>query len=48
MEKLIQKTGVTPSSSAMESYYVPRTQRLFEGLSPQLKSEFVPRVYQDN
>jgi hypothetical protein len=48
MEALINKTGVTPSSSAMESYYVPRNERMFESLSPQLKGKFVPKVYQNN
>ncbi len=45
MDKLIEKTGVTPSQGAMESYYSPRLQRLFNQAPSQIKADFVPRVF---
>ncbi len=45
MEKLINKTGIIPSQSVMESAYVPRTQRAFQNLPAQGKAEFAPRVF---
>lgn len=45
MEALVRKTGVMPSQSAMESYYVPRTQRFFQSLPADLKAEYAPRVF---
>ena len=45
MEAMINKYGIGPSSSDMESSYVPRTQRLFEQMSDQTKVDFIPRVY---
>lgn len=45
MQKRIEETGITPSQSTMESAYVPRAQRLFQTLSPQLKAKYVPRIF---
>ena len=45
MQKLIEKTGITPSQSTMESAYVPRIQRTFNTLSPQLKAKYVNQVF---
>jgi hypothetical protein len=45
MQSLILKTGVLPSSGAMQKYYTPRAQQMFQSLPGNLKSQFAPRVF---
>lgn len=45
MEKLIEKTGIMPTNSAMQQSYIPRIQRDYQGLDPLGKAKFAPRVF---
>ncbi len=45
MQKLMEKTGVTPSEKAMNASYIPRLERAYQSSNQQIKSEFAPIVY---